>query len=522
MSLRKYFFISLSLLSQGVLGQGKLVLLPGSEKIYFDKATQTHRLVGSVSFTYQGNTMYCDSAHYREAQKIVRAYGNVHITKDDINLYCDSLFYSGTNKFARLWGHVDVRDAAYKLSSDSVEYNAKTGRAIYRNKGKIQNSINNELITSKIGYFYPDNGSYFFSGNVVYRKNELRMTTDTLQFNHETQTTYFHGPTRLINDSLEIRCNRGNFHVDRNEGALYQAVQIVQKDRYISCDTAYYKERNEEFTGMGNVLIDEKKQNLLLTGNYFHSQNKQHSTLLTGQALVRLTRKKDSLFLHADTLRLLDDSTGKRTLFAYKNVRAFSQDLQSLADSAFYSAGNHRMSFYKAPILWAKNGELKGDTIHLYLNDSVLERTEILGNASAIMPVDTGRLFNQLSGKVILGFFQEGSIALAKVKGQAWTIFYPVEEKQRDSILVKERVGLNRLFASELHVYLDSGEVSRITFFDKPDGVFFPMDQIDEKERYIQGFSWNPSLRPQDPFSMCFDVAQPKVRTRNRPPSPNE
>ena len=54
-----------------LLSQGKLELLPGSEKIYFNKATQTHRLVGTVSFIYQGNTMYCDSAHYREKDKIV-------------------------------------------------------------------------------------------------------------------------------------------------------------------------------------------------------------------------------------------------------------------------------------------------------------------------------------------------------------------------------------------------------------------------------------------------------------------
>lgn len=490
-----------------LFGQGKLVLLPGSEKIYFNKATQTHRLVGTVSFMYQGNTMYCDSAHYREKQKIVRAYGNVHITKGDINLYCDSLFYSGSNKFARLWGHVDVRDAAYKLSSDSVEYNAKTGRAIYRNRGKVQNSINNEIITSKVGYFYPSTGSYFFSGNTVYKKNDLRITTDTLQFNHETQTTYLHGPTTIKNDSLEIHCSKGDYQVERNEGTLYKDVQIIQKERSISCDTAYYKEQNQEFTGKGNVLIDEKKEHLLLSGNYFHSEAKRHSTLLTGQALAIETGKKDSLFLHADTLELLDDTLGQRTLTAHRSVRAFSRDVQCISDSAYYSRSEGAIRLFQKPILWAKNGELKGDTILLYLNDSVLERTEIISNASAIMSVDTGALYNQLSGKVILGFLEKGNVTLAKVKGQAWTIFYPIEEKKEDTVLIKERIGLNRLYANELHVYLDSGEVTRITFFEKPEGVFFPMNQIEEKERFIRGFSWNPMLRPKDPFSMCSNAA---------------
>jgi hypothetical protein len=60
-------------------------------------------------------------------------------------------------------------------------------------------------------------------------------------------------------------------------------------------------------------------------------------------------------------------------------------------------------------------------------------------------------------------------------------------------------MGLNRLYARELVVDLDRGEVVKINFVGKPDGVFYPMDQIDEKERFIRGFSWNPTLRPKKP-----------------------
>ena len=512
-----FWFFSIS----SILAQGKLVLLPGSEKIYFDKRTQTHRLVGTVSFTYQGNTMYCDSAHYQEAQKKVRAYGNVHITKDQINLYCDSLFYSGSNKFARLWGHVDVRDGEYKLSSDSVEYNAKTGRAAYRNKGKIQNSLNKEIITSKIGYFYPNTGSYFFSGNVVYKKDRLSMTTDTLQFNHKTQTTYFYGPTILKNDSLEIRCAKGNYRVNSNEGNLYHQVQIFQKERTISCDTVYYKEENEVFIGKGNVQIEVKSQQLSLSGDFFSTTEHNRNTLLTGQTLAIQKGNKDTLFLHADTLLLQEDSVHSKSLTASKNVRIFTGQIQALGDSASYRQANHQLSLYKNPILWAKNGELKGDTIYVLSNDSLLERTEIFSNASAILSVDTGTLFNQLSGKVIRGYFEEGKLHFAKVEGQAWTIYYPIEEKKNDTLIVRERIGLNRLYASELHVYLDSGEVRRVTFFEKPEGIFFPMDQIEEKERFIRNFSWNPMLRPKDPFTMCY-IKNRITKSTSRPPNPNE
>jgi hypothetical protein len=138
--------------------------------------------------------------------------------------------------------------------------------------------------------------------------------------------------------------------------------------------------------------------------------------------------------------------------------------------------------------------------------DSVIEKAQILGNASSIMKVDTGTCFNQLSGKRIDAWFKESVLVKAKVSGQAWTIFYPLEDQKNDSILTRKRKGLNRLFASELIVYLDSGEVSKITFFDKPDGVFFPIDQIEDKERFIRNFSWNPMLRPRNPYTMVHET----------------
>ena len=61
---------------------------------YLKAENGVHRLVGTVSFAYQGNTMYCDSAHYNEKAKQVQAYGNVHIQKNGINLYADSIFYA--------------------------------------------------------------------------------------------------------------------------------------------------------------------------------------------------------------------------------------------------------------------------------------------------------------------------------------------------------------------------------------------------------------------------------------------
>lgn len=481
-------------------GQGKLELLPGSEKVYFDPKTQTHRLVGTVSFTYQGNSMFCDSAHYKEKQKIVWAYGNVHITKGDVNLYCDSLYYSGSRRFAKLWGHVRVRDNEYKLSSDSVDYDVKTGRATYRNYGRIENSLNNEVITSKVGYFYPATGSYFFSGKVKYVKDDLIMTTDTLQFAYEKQTTFFYGPTHIKNDSIEIKCERGLYKVDKRLGQLRKNVEIIQKDRRILCDTADYTELHQEFLGRGHVKIYENNRHIQLYGDRFYSKNNLEKSLLNGRAMALETSQKDTMFLLADSIYLNKDSLqDERIIIANHNVKMYTHDAQAISDSAFYSTRKGYLDLFKSPILWTKSSELKADTIHTIILDSTIKQAQLWGNASIIMELDSGLYYNQLAGKTIIADFDKNKLSQAKVKGNAWTIFYPIEEEKNDSTLIRKRIGLNRLYASELFVYMEEGEVKGITYFSKPDGIFFPMDKIDKNEMYIDGFEWKISQRPKRP-----------------------
>jgi hypothetical protein len=153
-------------------------------------------------------------------------------------------------------------------------------------------------------------------------------------------------------------------------------------------------------------------------------------------------------------------------------------------------------------MVWAQNAELKGILMEISLKDSLVERIDITGNASALMELDSGKYYNQIAGREMIAFMKNNQLVRSDVKGNAWTIFYPEDEEKTDSLVTKKRMGLNRLFASDLRIYLDSGEVSGITYFDKPDGIFYPMDQIKKEEQFIKGFEWNPILRPKDPISM--------------------
>ncbi|MEN9700333.1 MAG: hypothetical protein RLZZ301_1531, partial [Bacteroidota bacterium] len=180
--------------------------------------------------------------------------------------------------------------------------------------------------------------------------------------------------------------------------------------------------------------------------------------------------------------------------------------LQGIADSAHFNLANQVLTLKNSPILWSNHSELKATTAQISFQDSLLESIQLIEQATFLMQLDTSSYFQQLSGKSMqLVFNSEGKIEEATVEGNAWTIYYPVEENKTDSTVVMKRQGLNRLFAARLIVEFNNQEVSGITYFEKPDGVFFPMDQIPEEEKYIKGFSWNPKKRPTDPKLLMAD-----------------
>lgn len=475
-----------------------LELLPGSDKLGYDAKTGAHRLVGSVNFIYQGNTMYCDSAHYFDKTQEVRAYGNVHITKEDINLFCDSLYYHGKTKRAKLWGHVRVRDLEYKLTTDTLEYDAKKGQGIYRHGGKIESITSNEVLTSRVGYFYPETKSFFFSGKVRYKNDDLSMSTDTLQYIYSKQTTYFYGPTNIKKGETNMFCERGWYNIDTEEGSLIKNARVQENNRIIEGDTLLRIPKEELSIAKGNVMFLDTSAHQVLRGNYGKLSEHNHSAFMTGNASAASFKGKDTLYVFADTLYNQNDTLDK-PLFtkAFRNVKFYNTNLQGIADSVFFSQKDGIAELYKDPVVWSENVELKGDSVTVYLKDSIIEKIHIRQNSTVLMEIDSGLYYNQISGKEIIAMFNKNELYRTDVAGSAITIFYPEDTEKTDSSVFVKRKGMNRLSSGELRIYVDSGDVTGITYFEQPDGVFYPMSDIPEEDMFIKNFNWKEALRPK-------------------------
>ncbi|HLU86755.1 MAG TPA: OstA-like protein [Taishania sp.] len=572
------FFLCNSLFAQ-VFGE----LLPGSSALVYDQKKGIHKLLDGANFVYQGNTMYCDSAYYFENNKTIRAYGNVHIRKsDNINLFCDSLCYYSNSGVATLWGKVRAIDGEYRLTTDSLNYNTRKEQGIYRNGGKIENMLKKEVLTSKIGYFYPKSKNFFFKTNVNYESDELKMTTDSLKFQYEKSTCYFFGPTCIITEDAFMEANRGWYNMETEKGSLMRNASIEQDTRIIQGDSLIYNPREKLAEGFRHVFVQDFKDSIAFSGNYAKMDDSLKYSLLTDQAMLIKYQKDDTLYVHADTIFNQNDSLDQRLYtLGYHGVKIFSSKIQGIGDSLSYTKTDGYMELYKNPILWAKNGELKGDSMRVYMNDSIVSEARIWGKSTAVMEVEKDLYYNQVGGSEMVAYFVDNEVKIAKVIGNAQTIFYPIDESkeyvkadsmsvikrakelnmftsildslsnqiaeldsllpsvkdsithatisaskdslkllsesyqlkieqlhnltdtlQEDStklyeIVTIKRMGMNRFYAAEIKIYFDSGEVVGVTYYDQPDGIFYPMDKINKEEQFIQHFKTNFALRPK-------------------------
>ncbi len=492
-----FLLSALFLLSFQVVAQDNILeLLPGSDRLEHDKSIGLIRLYGNVSFTYQGNIMYCDSAYFFQKKNYVKAYGKVHINKGNtLNLYCDSLYYSGRNKKAKLWGNVRVRDKEFKLTTDTLDYDAKKGQAFYHFGGRVESIVSHEVLTSQIGYFYPNSKNFYFSKKVVYSGRDLRMTTDTLQYVYSTKNVNFHGATDIVSNETKMYCESGWFNTETEEGELTQNAWIRKENDFISGDTLIYKPKEKISIGKGNVLYLDTVQKVEMTGEYAYMNDSINISYLTDRAFATKYLSDDTLYLHADTL-FLEKIDSADLIKAYHNAAIYGHKVQSRADSIIFNTSEDYILLNKNPIVWSSMAELKGDTIVIHLTDSTIHFVDIIDHASIIMEVEKDNYYNQIAGRKIVANFKENEIYRANVNGNAVTIFYPEEEVKTDSTVTFSRKGMNRLYSSTLRIDIDSNEITGVTYIEKPDGAFYPMDNIKKDEKFIQGFESKLYLRP--------------------------
>ena len=117
-----------------------------------------------------------------------------------------------------------------------------------------------------------------------------------------------------------------------------------------------------------------------------------------------------------------------RNIKAFHDVRFWRSDIQGVCDSLHYSSRDSMIYLLGNPVVWNESNQILGYQIDVYLNDSTVEKAHVKDYALAIQDRGVENQYNQLSGREMTAFFNNGEIYNVLVEGNAMSLYYLVED----------------------------------------------------------------------------------------------
>jgi lipopolysaccharide export system protein LptA len=537
--------------------EGKILEIKGGERINIMKVDSLHTytsLVVGAHVKQEKTDFYADSMVINENDNSLEAFGNVHINDaDSVHTYAQYVKYLGKEKKAFLKKKVRLTDGKGELTSDELEYDVTLKIGTYLKGGKLVDK--KRTLTSREGYYYGDTKDVLFKQKVVLVDPEYKVVTDTLQYNTSTEIATFTSPTIIYSDSgrRTVKTRQGYFDLKNKRGILNKRSVIDDSTYTFTADDMAIDDstKQDEFRGNAVYRGKDTAKGFDLIANNIKTNRKKDILLATEKPILLIKQNKDSVFVSADTLysaRLSDllktrkvpvvrdsiadtssqkpmtdsafakmrtdsvlvkkttkplvdsankkDSSSNKYFEAYFNVKIFSDSLQAVCDSLFFSLEDSVFRLFRNPVIWAKQNQITGDTIYLYTKNQKTERLYVFENGMILGKVDSTIYFNQIKATTINALFYNGNISSVHLKGNAEYVYYIQNEKNQFK-------GLNKGSASVIDVLFDhNSKPRRVTGKFNYDAINYPMRSTNHEEIKLRGFNWLDHLRPKSKFDI--------------------
>ncbi len=476
-------------------------------------------LFGHVKLQSEKTIFYTDSLAMNHKDNFIEAFGHVHINdKDSTDIYSDYMKYFVDTKNIIFQKNVELKDGKGTLSTEELHYDMNMHIGDYYNGGKVTNK--NTVVTSKEGTYYADTKDVFFKKNVKLRDPAYELEADSLLYNSDQQLATFVTNT-FIRDSSgrTIKTREGFYDMKDHRASFGRRPTITDKAETITADTIHFDDSTGISTALGNAVFRDTVQNLTLISNSMVANKKTNSFLATLHPLIILKQDKDSIYITGDTvyssnipdsvLKTPDSVQGMpiertarnpndsslRYLQIYHHVRIFSDSLQAVADSCYYSGLDSIFRLFTNPIAWAGGFQVTGDTMFLYTKNKKPDRLYVFENSLVVGKTFTN-MYNQIKGNTLNGYFKDGVIDYMRSKGSAEAVYYIKD----DSMAL---VGVNRVNKADvIDLLFANKQLNKVVLRQDADGVMYPIKKVNVDEMKLRNFRWEDDKRPKTKYEL--------------------
>jgi lipopolysaccharide export system protein LptA len=476
-------------------------------------------LFGHVKLQSDKTFFYTDSLAMNHKDNFIEAFGKVHINdKDSTDIYSDYMKYFVDTKNIIFQKNVILKSGKGTLTTDELHYDMNMHIGNYYNNGKVVSQTT--TVTSKEGTYYADTKDVYFKKDVKLKDPAYELSADSLLYNSERQMATFITDTYIIDSTGRTIKTREGFYDLKNHRAQFgKRPTITDKGETIIADDIQFDDSSGISTARGNAVFRDTVQNLTLISNLMIANKKKKTFLATQKPLIILKQDVDSIYITGDTvysagipdsvLRTPDsvqgmpilrtaknpDDSSLRYLQVYHHVRIFSDSLQAVADSVYYSGLDSIFRLFINPVAWAGGYQVTGDTMFLYTKNKKPDRLYVFENSLVVGKTNTN-MYNQVKGNTLNGYFRGGVIDYMRSKGSAEAVYYIKD----DSMAL---VGVNRVNKADVIdlIFLNK-QLNKVVLRQDADGVMYPIKKVNIDEMKLRNFKWLDDRRPKTKFEL--------------------
>lgn len=463
------------------LTDGKAVLT--TEYLNYDMNTRVGTYPNGGKITNKENILTSTTGYYYVGSKDAFFRYNVKVITPQAEITSDTLKYNTNTRFAYFFGPTRIKGKDDFLYTENGWYNTSTDQAQFSKKSYYESGT--KMLKGDSLYYDRKIGYGKAVKNVLFidTAEKIILTGDYGQHNKPTETTFVTGRALLT--------------VVQEKDSLYLTADTLktimpQPLNKRMAATPLKKDSGKVNVGTGDtVRLKTVKSNLPPTGPGITEPMRAVKSVQDTVQKRLAAKPVDSIInIKPDSLKIVKvDSLPRRILYAYRNVRIFKSDLQAVADSLVYTYADSTMRCYKSPAVWTQGSQMTANQIDLELKNKKIDKMKL--NTSAFIASTEGdsTLFNQISGRNMVGLFKDNKLSRLTVLGNGESIYYPKE----DSV---KYTGMNRALCSNMLLTFKDNKIGTVRMDKDVEGALHPLDAIPAGEDKLKGFNWRAEERP--------------------------
>lgn len=387
-------------------------------------------------------------------ERIRELHGNVVMTQGAVRITCDKAIQYLAKNEAELIGKVVV-------TQDSIII--KTVRGYYYGNTKVAYSKHGVELTDGHVNLFSKNGFYYF----------------------DEKRSYFHDQVKLNEGSSNLSALRLNYFDDEDKAVAGGNVIVSDTSSTMLADSLIYFRNTKNTFAFNNIRIYNSKDRISIFGNRLEDvgQN-QYTKIWDNPFFVRIDTtsdgKLDTLMVSALLMEAFDDSTQR--IIATDSVKIIKTGFAAVSNKTFFFRTTDEIQTIKRdgdefpPVIWNEETQLSGDSIFIYIKDNQLTHIKLNSNATIISEhKDKPFRFDQISGKAVKIFFENGAIKLTDVTGNVLSIYYLFDENEPN--------GLVKSSSENAKIYFDNRKVDDVRLYGKPATEYHPENILIGKEK---------------------------------------